>query len=54
MIFKNEKLPLKTNLPLFQPSIIPCVRQKKHASINHFRFSRLDGVEIPRRYKCGL
>ena len=39
----REKLPLKTNIPLFHYSIIPCVMQKEHASINHFNFPALAG-----------
>ena len=39
----REKLPLKTNIPIFHHSIIPCVRQKEHASINHFNFPALAG-----------
>jgi len=50
-IFINEKLPLKTNLPIFHHSIIPFVRQKKHASINHFNSPAL--IEIHRRLSRG-
>jgi hypothetical protein len=38
-VFFNEKLPLKTNIPLFHYSIIPYVKQKVYTSINHFSFS---------------
>ena len=40
-IFINNAIPLKTNIPLFHPSIIPCVMQKHRASINRFVFSKL-------------
>ena len=39
IIFINNAIPLKTNIPLFHPSIIPCVMQKHRASINRFIFS---------------
>ena len=41
IIFINNAIPLKTNIPLFHPSIIPCVMQKRRASINRFIFSKL-------------
>jgi hypothetical protein len=39
----REKISSKINIPLFHHSIIPCVRQKEHASINHFNFPVLAG-----------
>jgi hypothetical protein len=36
----NDTIPLKTNLPLFHPSIIPCVTQKQSASISRFIFNK--------------
>lgn len=35
------EIPLKTNIPLFHRSIIPCVRQKDQASKNYYNFSKL-------------
>jgi len=40
-LFKNKKLPFKTNIPLFQHSTIPCMKQKHRASISPFNFSKL-------------
>ena len=40
-ILINNTIPLKTNIPLFHPSIIPCVMQKHRASINRIIFSKL-------------
>ena len=70
-MFINEKLPLKTNIPIFFAPALRCsvpplrggfpvsniplfsrhggMRQKEHASINHFRFPRFGGIEISRR-----
>jgi len=39
----REKVPSKTNIPVFQHSIIPCVRQKDHTPINHLNFPALAG-----------
>jgi hypothetical protein len=39
--FINEELPLKINIPIFQLSIIPCVRQKEYASINYLHLNGL-------------
>jgi hypothetical protein len=50
-MFINESLTLKINLPIFHHSIIPCVSQKEYASINHFRFPRFGGIEIPRHFE---
>jgi hypothetical protein len=41
IVLINDAIPLKTNIPLFHPSIIPCVMQKHKASINRFIFSKL-------------
>jgi hypothetical protein len=38
-MFTNENFPLKTNIPTFQYSIIPCMGQKKDASTNLFNLS---------------
>jgi hypothetical protein len=36
IIFINDTIPLKANIPLFHPSIVPCMMRKIRASINHF------------------
>ncbi|MBW1797328.1 MAG: hypothetical protein JRJ21_02740 [Deltaproteobacteria bacterium] len=40
-IFINNSIPLKTNIPSFHPSIIPCVRQDYQASVNIYNFNKL-------------
>jgi len=41
IFIKKNAIPLKTNIPLFHPSIIPCAMQRHRASINRFIFSKL-------------
>jgi len=40
-MFKNENLSFRINIPSFQHSIVPCMRQKHRASINPFNFRKL-------------
>jgi hypothetical protein len=44
--FKNEKLPFRTNIPIFHHSIAPCMRQNS-GLVKSLYFQQF--VEIPRR-----
>ena len=39
--FTTNGIPLKNNIPTFQHSIIPCVRQKRRGPINLYIYSML-------------